>query len=159
MRRSRKGLTGLIGGVLLFGALAIGTAYAATQTASGTDSVSGYSLYSAMSATDLGGGSYRGQTYAEALAANIDTLHNLVTAQEWCDFNWSTDYENTVQYNNVSWVDQTSPNVGYATGFFDCTWSQGIRNWGWARWVDSSPAVDHQRVRVPCLNVRIGGAC
>lgn len=149
-------LLGSIGALVATVAM-VSTLYAATL--SGTDFVSGYSLYSAMTVTDLGAGDYRGDTYAEALGVNVDTLYNVVWMEEVCNGGASTDYYDESIDNNVSWSSLTSPTVGYATGTFDCPFSQGIRNWGFARWVDSSPAVDHQRTRVPCINVRMGGVC
>ncbi|MCK9487118.1 MAG: hypothetical protein M0R73_10560 [Dehalococcoidia bacterium] len=156
MRHVKKGALATVA-ALIVAATMVGSVYALTL--SGTDFVGGYSLYSAMGVTDLSAGNYRGDTYAEALSTNVDTLYNVVWMEEICNGSASTDYYNDTINNNVSWSSQTSPTVGYATGFFDCPLSQGIRNWGFARWVDSSPVLDHQRTRVPCINVRAGGAC
>lgn len=145
-----------IGTALLIAMATVSAAYAATDTASGTDYIGSYSLYSAMSVTDGGAGNYWGETYGEALSANVDQINNRVRMQELCNLGVQTDYDNTVTHYAVSWVTQTSPTVGYATGALDCIGGAGqaIRNAGLVQWYNGSPSLSWGRYRTPCINLK-----
>ena len=134
--------------------LLAGVVYASTVTVSGTDYPGTHNLYSAMSVTDGGAGSYWGETYAEAEGWNVDTLYDTVEMDEKCNSIVQTDYYNQVQYSNVSYVDQTSSTVGYNTDWWDCSAGHGIRNLGVARWVSAANSIDWSRTRNACIDLK-----
>lgn len=162
--RRRSVPVGILSGLILAMALVSGVVFAgASVTKSGTDSDSGFSLYSFVTIWDQDDGDYKGTTYGEAVGVTVDTITLTVLMKEFCNFGLSTDINHQASLSDVNWAVHWHE-AGYADGLFDCPIAQAIMQDtptggdGHVRWIDF-PSLDFHRSRFACLDIRAGGFC